>query len=126
MENELNLLLRTAIDSLLKLEILLYLHERPGEVRTAKEVGRRLRRPPEEVTPALEALAQTGLIARFPLGSGRHVIYGPSDDSHVRELLNLLHAWYHQDPVSRARLVREAMGRGEEAETEPESSRPRS
>ena len=119
MEGELNLVLAKAIDSLAKLEILLHLYERPGEIRSAREMGLQLRRAVEEVTPALEELSQTGLIERFALGSGRHIMYGPSDDRHVQELLQMLHARYHCDGASRARLVREALRGSEPAESGP-------
>jgi len=106
MESELDLLLGTAIDSLVKLEILLDLHARPGSAQTPDQIGSRLRRPREEVARALEQLSEAGLIDRFALGTGKHVIYGPAEDPHVGQLLELLHERYHGDPEARTRIVR--------------------
>lgn len=111
MENELDLLLRTTIDSLVKLEALLYLHARAGAVHTAEELAGTLRRPLDATAAALAELAEVGLVERFALGSGRHVMYGPMEDAHVQEILGRLHSLYHRDPVSRAELVRRVMGR---------------
>jgi DNA-binding MarR family transcriptional regulator len=108
MQNEIELLLGTEIDSLVKLELLLYLHERPGTAQPADELGARLRRDDAEVGAALEQLSAAGLIERFALGSGRHVVYGPSEDAHVQELLGLLHDEYHRGPEARLRLVERA------------------
>jgi len=107
-ESELDLLLGTAINSLLKLELLLRLLAAPAEVRAARELAAQLRRPPEEVERALRELAEAGLVDWFALGSGRHVLYGPRDDDHVQELLRLLEARY-RDPATRAHLVRQSM-----------------
>jgi len=121
MESELDLLIGTAINSLLKLEVLLYFEDHPGAAQTADEIGVRLSRPREELKTALEELSQAGLIERFALGSGRHVVYGSADDPHVREVLGALEARYRRAD-SRAGLVRQIVsaGRSDEAETEPE------
>lgn len=110
MESELDLLLGRAIDSLPKLEILVHFLRNGMTVRTAAEVGAQLRRPTHEVTLALEELSQVGLIDRFALGTGRHVLYGPRDDSHVQQLLQMLHARY-EDPAARGQLLRDALDR---------------
>ncbi len=109
MENELDLLLGTAIDSLPKLEILVSFIRDPEGVRSAGEIGTQLRRPVGEVTAALEDLSQAGLVDRFPLGTGKHVLYGPRNEKHVRELLGILLERY-QDPAGRARILRETLG----------------
>lgn len=111
LQSELDLLLRTAIDSLAKLELLLYLHARPATAERPSEIGARLRRPAAEVESALKELAEAGLIERFALGTGRLAIYGPTEDAHVQELLSLLHEQYHGDPQARARIVRAASSR---------------
>ena len=108
MESELGLLLGRAIDTLPKLEILVHVLRDGMSVRTAAEIGVQLRMPTDQATLALEELSQAGLIDRFALGTGRHVLYGPRDDSHVQELLQLLYARY-QDPAARGQLVRDAL-----------------
>jgi len=107
MDTELDLLLGTAIDSLVKLEVLLYFHQRPGLLQTPADISARLRRALAEVASALQELARNELIARFSLGTGRHVMYGSSEDPHVQALLDFLSQQYHRDPATRARIIQE-------------------
>lgn len=108
MDNELDLLLGTAINSLVKLDALLYLHSRPGIVQSAADIATQLRRPPQQVSASLDELAHVRLVDRFALGTGRHVVYGPMEDEHVREIIALLHERY-RDPETRLRIVRAAL-----------------
>jgi len=108
MDNELDILLGSAIDSLVKLDILLYLHARPGAVQKPNDIAQRLRRSEDEVVRALESLAQAHLVDRFSLGTGRHVVYGEAEDAHVRDLIGIIHDRYHRDRESRAQVVRAA------------------
>jgi len=118
-ETELDLLLGNVIDSLVKLEALLYLHSRPGSAQSADEISLALHRPAPNVKSALEDLSRVELIERFSLGSGKHVVYGPTEDPHVQALLDLLHERYHRDPETRSRTVRQALHphRGREPQT---------
>lgn len=109
MDTELDLLLGTAINSLVKLEIVLFLHSRPGAALSSDQISARLRRSVSEVTSALDELSQSELIDRFALGTGKHVIYGAAEDEHVAALLALLHQRYHGDPDARSRIVRQAL-----------------
>jgi DNA-binding transcriptional ArsR family regulator len=106
-DDELDLLLGTAIDSLVKVDVLLHLHSRPGAVRSAQDIAAHLRRPERQVSSALDALSQAGLADRFPLGTGRHVVYGATEDEHVREIIALLHERYRR-PETRGQVVRAA------------------
>jgi hypothetical protein len=136
MESELDLLLGTAVDSLLKLGILLHLYGAPAGptsqqglrsdpaagpvpgVASASEIALQLQRPEDQTAQALEELSQVGLVARFALGTGRHVLYGLPDDSHVQELLALLHDRYHRDQDSRTQLVRQMIRQSDDSETQ--------
>ncbi|UCC68053.1 MAG: hypothetical protein JSV79_13245 [Armatimonadota bacterium] len=109
MESELDLLLGTAINSLVKLEAALFLHSRPGSALAPHDISVHLRRPVSEVTAALDELSQSQLIERFPFGTGRHVVYGPTEDSHVGALLDLLYERYNGDSESRSRVVRQTL-----------------
>lgn len=124
MEAELDLLLGTAIDSLSKLEVLLYFHQRAGAVGSPEQVAAALRRPAPEIAAALEQLASDGLLERFPLGTGRHVIFGATEDTHVKQVLDLLYQRYHEGPVSRSQLVQAVLRAGngpkEEGKTQGE------
>ncbi len=116
MDNELDLLLGTAIDSLLKLDVLLYLHSRPRSVHRAQDIAAYLQRPPHQVTPSLDELSQAGLIERFALGTGRHVVYGPTEDEHVREIVDLLQRRY-RDPETRPGIVHGATSASAQGDT---------
>ena len=123
MQRELDLLLGTAINSLAKLEALLYLQARAGGVHTPAELSQHFRRPVPEVSRALEELSQAGLVERFSLGSGKHVMYGSTEDAHVQELLGLLSEQYSSDPDTRSRIVRQAArARGSEESPTPADS----
>ena len=117
MQSELDLLLGTAIDSLVKLEALLYLYQRHGAVHTPDEISARLRCPAHEVSRALEELFQAGLIDRFSLGSGKHAVYGPTEDTHVQALLALLHERYHRGPEARTDIVQKILRSREQHES---------
>ena len=110
MESELNLLLGRAINSLTKLEILFYLRGRPKGVQRAKDIATSTRRDPAEVVRALEELAHIGLVDRFAIGTGKHVMYGPAEDAHVRDIIYLLHERYLKDGHSRAQIRQEILG----------------
>jgi predicted transcriptional regulator len=109
MDNELDLLLGTAIDSLVKLEIILLFHARPGTVSRPEDMAGRFRRPQAEVVLALDQLAEAGLIERFVLGSGRHAVYGPSDDDRVGAVIEVLNERYNRNSDTRAEVVRSAL-----------------
>ena len=109
MESELDLLLGRAINSLPKLEILVHFLREGSDVRSPAEIGVRLRRPTGEVTTALEELAHAGLVDRFTLGTGRHVLYGARNDTYVQQLLQVLYTRY-QDLGARRQLLQRALG----------------
>ena len=112
MDNELDILLGSAIDSLVKLDILLYLHARPGAVQKPNDIAERLGRSEDEIARALDGLSQAHLVDRFSLGTGRHVVYGEAEEAHVRHLIGMLHDRYHRDRESRAQVVRAAALQG--------------
>jgi hypothetical protein len=109
METELDLLLGTVIDNLPKLEALLYLHSHPGGAQSADDIAAALHRPVPQVKAALEDLSRAELIERFSFGTGRHAVYGTTEDPHVQALLGLLHDRCHQDTGTRSRIVRQVL-----------------
>jgi len=112
MDNELDILLGTAIDSLVKLDILLYLHARPGAVQKPNDIAERLGRSEDEIARALDGLSQAHLVDRFSLGTGRHVVYGEAEEAYVRHLIGILHDRYRGGGESRAQVVRAATRQG--------------
>lgn len=125
MDNELDLLLGTAIDSLTKVNLLVYLQENPGQAQPPEEIAGRVQRPPARVAQALDELAEVKLVARFPIGRGRLVWYGSSDDERVRRLLDLLLARYREGGEARAQLVRRALRESRSRRVEESKSRRR-
>lgn len=109
MESELDLLLGTAVDSLTKLSVLIHLQEHPGLAQSPDRIAAAVDRPPEVVAAALAELAEGKLVERFPVGSGRVVMYGSSDDKHVQGILELLCRRYNQGGETRAQLVRRVL-----------------
>jgi len=116
LDNELNLLLGTAVDSLAKVNLLVYMQENPGLAQSPEELAARVQRPPEAVAQALTELAEAKLVARFPIGRGRMVRYGSSDDAHVRGILALLQERYRLGGEARAEIVRRALRLAERPE----------
>ena len=114
MDSELDLLLGTVVDSLTKLTLVLTLHEMAGGAESPEEIATKVRESPEAVVRALSELADAGLVERFRLGTGRLTMYGPTEDEHVRALLDLLRARYHGGPRSRGRMVRRILRVGAE------------
>lgn len=109
MDTELDLLLGTVIDNLPKLEALLYLHSHPGGAQSADDIAAALHRPAPQVKSALEDLSRAELVERFSFGTGKHAVYGTTEDAHVQALLGLLHDRCHRDPESRSRIVRQVL-----------------
>ena len=121
METELDLLLGTVIDNLPKLEALLYLHSHPGGAQSADDIAAALHRPAPQVKSALEDLSRAELIERFSFGTGRHAVYGTTEDPHIQALLRLLHDRCQRDPEARSRVVRQVLQprRSPEPQTAP-------
>jgi DNA-binding IclR family transcriptional regulator len=108
-DRELDLLLGRAIDSLVKLNLLVYLQAHPGLAQAPEEIAGQVQRPPETVAAALAELAELKLVARFPIGRGRLAMYGSSDDPHIKEILELLRTHYQEGGETRAQLVRKTL-----------------
>jgi hypothetical protein len=105
-DTELDLLLGTAIDSLLKLNLLLDLYARPEAVEAPAALATRLNRPLPQTARALEQLAQAGLIEKFSLGTGRLVLFGAAEEEHIRQLMEALRLRHSGPAEGRVRLVR--------------------
>jgi predicted transcriptional regulator len=110
LDEELDLLLGTVINSMTRLNLLLYLTERPGEAQSPKDIAAALRRPEALVAQSLAALAQVGLVDQFVLGSGRFIMYGAAEEAHVKEVLARLISLYAGD--ARSTIVRRVMRLG--------------
>ena len=108
MDNELDLLLGTVINDLMKLNLALYLYEEITGAHSPEEIAAQMRRSPETVARALAELAEAGIVERFALGTGRFVMYGPPEDKHIKDLLDLLQRQYRSEET-RAEVVRKVL-----------------
>jgi len=77
--------------------------------QSPEEIAARVHRHSDVIARALSELAEAKLIEQFPIGTGRIVMYGSSDDAHVRGLMELLRTRYHEGGEARAELVRRTL-----------------
>lgn len=112
MEAELDLLLGTVIDSLMKVRLLLDLYHRPEAIESASVIAQRVGSQEPQVRVALEQLTEAGLVERFALGTGRLVVYGTSEDEHVREIMVHLRQRHTGAEEVRGRMVRQVLRTG--------------
>ena len=110
MRQEIERLIRTRIDDLMKLELALYFQQHPTFVDRLEGIARRVGRDPRMVEDALRALAEGGLLERFELGSGKYVLYSYTRDPDLRTLMDGLSAAYHESPAERMEIVKQLMG----------------
>jgi len=110
MRDEIERLIETRIDDLVKLELALYFQQNPTFVDRLEGIARRLGRDPRAVEEALRALAEGGLLERFELGSGKYVLYSYTRDPEMRALMDRLSAAYHENPRERVEIVKRLMG----------------
>jgi hypothetical protein len=124
MEAGVRLLLEQVIDDLVKLETVLFFHRCPSLIESADGVAHRLQRKKREITAALEALAASGLLERFVLGEGRHVIYSFTEDPRLQEAVSRLSRYFHEDPRLRVEIVKHIMGLTSRSPSSPPRPKP--
>jgi len=110
MRDEIERLIGTRIDDLVKLELALYFQQNPSFVDRIEGVARRVGRDQRVVELALRALAECGLLERFELGSGKYVLYSYTRDPDLRVLMDCLSSAYHENPTERVEIVKRLMG----------------
>jgi hypothetical protein len=110
MRDEVERLIGTRIDDLVKLELALYFQQHPSFVDRLEGIARRVGRDPRVVQNALTGLADCGLLECFELGSGKYVLYSYTRDASLRALMDGLSAAYHEDPAERTAIVKRLMG----------------
>jgi len=110
MRDEVERLIGTRIDDLVKLELALYFQQHPAFVDRLEGIARRLGRDPRVVQDALSGLTECGLLECFELGSGKYVLYSYTRDTGMRTLMDGLSAAYHDDPAERTAIVKRLMG----------------
>ena len=110
MREEIERLIGTRIDDLVKLELALFFQQHPSFVDRLEGIARRVGRDPRIVEDALRGLAEGGLLERFELGSGKYVLYSYTRDASLRALMDGLSTAYHEDPGERTAIVKRLMG----------------
>jgi len=107
---EIEQLISTRINDLVKLDLALFFQQHPAFVDRIEGIARRVGRHAGTVESALQALAQDGVLERFHLGSGKYILYSYTRDPHMRSLLDDLSSAYHDDPVERVCILKRLMG----------------
>jgi len=110
MDEDLITIFDRGIDSLVKLDLLMLFDANPDLVDTSRAIAGRLARDLREVEPALQALAGSGLVERFELGSGRYVLYAHAKSQHTRATIRKLSYTYHRDEKGRIQIIKKLMG----------------
>ena len=112
MRDEIERLIGTQIDDLVKLELALFFQQNAAFVDQIEGIARRVGRDPCAVEGALRALADSGLLERFELGSGKYVLYSYTRDPELRASMDALSAAYHENPSERVEIVKRLTGLG--------------
>jgi hypothetical protein len=110
MDEDLAAIMQRGIDSLVKLELLLFFDSNPDLVDTAQAIAARLARDMRDVKFALRALAASDLVNRFELGAGRYVLYSRVESHHTRASIRRLSEVYHGDEQGRIEIIKKLMG----------------
>ena len=95
-----------AAQTLVGLDVALFYQANPRTFDTAAGVALRTHRSVEAVEPALQRLAECGILEVFSRGDGRFRCYALRTASEVWNVLCLVSEAYHDDPQSRKEIVR--------------------
>ena len=127
MTPELRSFVEGAVNSLVKLETVLFFHNNPATADTAEGVALRIYRNIEDVGPAVRELAEEAVLVETTLGSGRYVVYSLGAEEQTRRLIAELSRAYHynvQDRMEISRLIVQLQRQrrsGREAEEQPQA-----
>ena len=88
------------------LDAALFFQANPATFDTSAGLALRLHRHLEEVQPALERLAEAGVLEIFTSGDGRYRCYSLSREAQVWHLLCLVSEAYLDHPEARKEIVR--------------------
>jgi hypothetical protein len=106
MEEEVRDLLHRVLNDIVTLDITLYFNNHPDAVDSQEGICSRVAHETASVTKALDTLTDAGIIDCATLGDGRYDVYSLTRDKQTRTLISRLSSCYHNDPVSRAEIVR--------------------
>jgi len=100
-----------AIDDLLKLELVVFLHQNPDTLDSAEGLSIRMGYASESITQALCCLVDAGLVVRH--GDGERAVFRYTDDRDLRCLVEGDYFAPYHDRDSRRRLESLVASRGE-------------
>jgi len=106
MDEEVRDLLQRTVKDLVTLEIALFFHAHPDYMDSREGLCLRLACEPPGVEKALDGLAQAGILELFELGEGRYKVYSYTRNRDKRTTIQRLDFYYHDDPNTRAEIVR--------------------
>jgi len=79
-------LLNSICDSIIKIGLVIFLHQNPGALDTAEGLSRWLGKTEKEVQNALEELVFVGIVDVF--GEGSSAIYSYTQDEHILQVID--------------------------------------
>lgn len=124
MQDQLQAFLDNVIDSLIKLEIVLFFHGNPGTIDTPQGVAMRIYRNSDVTTKALEELCAKGVLDCAHLGAGKYQLYSLSQDASVLKNISLLDECYHGNRKVMLEIVKRFLpGKGNPGESQNGAAR---
>ncbi len=106
MERELQEFLDGVIDSLIKLEIVLFFHSNPGTIDTPQGISMRIYRNCDLTASALRDLGSAGVLDCVTLGAGTYQLYSLTQSKDVLSVIELLDQRYHSDRTAMLDIIR--------------------
>ncbi len=117
--------IREVAQSVVGLDVALYLQNNPKTFDTAAGLALRLRLPVEAVTPVVERFADYGLLRKVTSRDGSYACYSLNRTPAMWNLLCMISESYIDDPETRKEIVRMLISqRRQQAAEERKSSPP--
>lgn len=110
MDDRVREFVETVAQTIVGLDVALFYQLNPSTFDTPSGVALRTHRSEEEVTPALERLADRGILERHQRLEGRYMCYALSRDLDVWNLLCLVSETYLDNPEACKEIVRILIG----------------
>ena len=117
MDDRVRQFIESSAQTIVGLDVALFYQSNPNTFDTADGVALRTHRSVDEIRPAVERLAEAGVLERYERGDGRYTCYGLSSDLEVWHLLCLLSEAYIDDPETRKEIVRMLVRKQQESRT---------
>lgn len=99
----------TVAQTIVGLDVALFYQANPSTFDTPAGLALRTHRGVADVKPALERLADHGILERHPRGEGKYVCYAIARDAAVWDLLCRVSETFHDDAQGRKEIVKMLM-----------------